>query len=224
MWSSAAKRCSCCGRSSVRTNTHTKPFYCVLNTKNILNSKAHKLLWGVIKYYRLYKLSLLSDVGNSVVFPLQLLYPKAGGFLWFCSSHVWPIMFFLTHSASLCLQAHVHGDARSPEDEQPHGDEHHARSLPRGPQDPGGVPDSGDARLTDLKTLFITEPLQRTESHGVTLAFACDTAENIYIKKKIGREKVAAWPPANWINLKTQKPARFQLKSLWTQQGYSGCL
>jgi len=45
----------------------------------------------------------------------------------------------------------VHGDAWCPEDEQPHSDEHHAGSLPRRPQDPRGVPDSINARLTNLK-------------------------------------------------------------------------
>lgn len=49
------------------------------------------------------------------------------------------------------LQAHVHGDARRPEDEQPHGDQHHAGNLPGGPQNPGGVPDSHNAHLTSLK-------------------------------------------------------------------------
>lgn len=69
----------------------------------------------------------------------------------------------------------MHGDARCPEDEQPHDDEHHAGSLPRGPQDPRGVPGSGDARLKVLKSLFIPEPLQWIESHGFTVGSACDT-------------------------------------------------
>lgn len=42
----------------------------------------------------------------------------------------------------VCLQAHVYGNAWRPEDEQPHGDEHHAGRLPGRPQNPGGVPDS----------------------------------------------------------------------------------
>lgn len=40
------------------------------------------------------------------------------------------------------LQPHVHGHARRPEDEQPHGDEHHAGGLPRRPQNQRGVPDA----------------------------------------------------------------------------------
>ncbi|TKS89789.1 GTP cyclohydrolase 1 [Collichthys lucidus] len=46
-------------------------------------------------------------------------------------------------------KAHVHGHAWRPEDEQPHSDEHHVGSLPRGSQNPGGVPDSFAARLTN---------------------------------------------------------------------------
>lgn len=38
------------------------------------------------------------------------------------------------------------------------------------------------------------------------------------------RQEVAAWPPACWVTLKTLKPERFPLKSVWTQQAYSWCL
>lgn len=58
----------------------------------------------------------------------------------------------------LGLQAHVHGDAWRPEDEQPHGDQHHAGNLPGGPQNPGGVPDSRDAHLTNHKHYSNTNP------------------------------------------------------------------
>lgn len=54
-----------------------------------------------------------------------------------------------TRMIPVCSQAHVHGDAWRPEDEQPHSDEHHAGSLPGGPQDPGGVPGSHHAHLMD---------------------------------------------------------------------------
>ena len=55
----------------------------------------------------------------------------------------------------VCLQAHVYGNAWRPEDEQPHGDEHYAGSLPRGSQNPGGVPDSLKAHLTEVTHLSL---------------------------------------------------------------------
>lgn len=59
----------------------------------------------------------------------------------------------------MCLQAHVYGHAWRPEDEQPHSDKHHVGSLPGGPQNPRGVPDSFTARLTDEITPFTPKPL-----------------------------------------------------------------
>lgn len=51
----------------------------------------------------------------------------------------------------MCLfQAHVYGDAWSPEDQQPHSDQHHVGSLPRRPQDPGRVPEPDAACLTGV--------------------------------------------------------------------------
>ncbi|XP_061787778.1 GTP cyclohydrolase 2 isoform X1 [Nerophis lumbriciformis] len=43
--------------------------------------------------------------------------------------------------------AHVHGDARRAEDEQPHGDQLHAGHLPGRPQNPGGVPEPYQALM-----------------------------------------------------------------------------
>lgn len=48
----------------------------------------------------------------------------------------------------VCVQAHVHDHAWRPEDEQPHGDQHHAGGLSGGPQDPGGVLDAVTEQLT----------------------------------------------------------------------------
>lgn len=49
----------------------------------------------------------------------------------------------------LCLQPHVYGDARRPEDEQPHSDQYHAGGLPGRPQDQGGIPDALTEGLKD---------------------------------------------------------------------------
>lgn len=57
----------------------------------------------------------------------------------------------------VCLQAHVHDHAWRSEDEQPHGDQHHAGGLPGGSQDSGGVLDS----LTEqLKTTGNRKPAE----------------------------------------------------------------
>lgn len=71
----------------------------------------------------------------------------------------------------MCLQAHVYGHAWRPEDEQPHNDERHGGTLPRRPQNPGGVPDPFKAHLTNvihhsLQSLFIQ---LHTESSRVTV-------------------------------------------------------
>lgn len=54
----------------------------------------------------------------------------------------------------VCLQPHVHGHARRPEDEQPHGDEHHAGGLPKRPQNQRGVPDAFTEGLTKSTRAF----------------------------------------------------------------------
>lgn len=54
----------------------------------------------------------------------------------------------------VCLQPHVHGHARRPEDEQLHGDEHHAGDLPRRPQNQRRVPDAFTEGLTNLIRAF----------------------------------------------------------------------
>lgn len=55
----------------------------------------------------------------------------------------------------------MHDHAWRPEDEQPHGDQHHAGGLSGGPQDSGGVLDAvaeqltGNRKLSDDLTLIL---------------------------------------------------------------------
>lgn len=109
----------------------------------------------------------------------------------------------------------MYGDAWCPEDEQPHSDKRHAGSLPRGPQNPWGVPVSFKAHLTDITC----HPLL---SHCLQLHVESSTVPgDLHLTAADPRPSPIDLTSIHWNREDFSLTAdHLLLESLWTQHTY----